>query len=103
MPYTTGNHEPATSNVEFRTIDRHGHGMLDLERSKHPIGVTWRSWEIIGGALPERIAELRRDWGNGLITEDEYQKQKRAWSRAVQKAGAARRREIEARRKARAA
>lgn len=86
MPHTTGNHQPAISKTEFRTVSVHGHGTLELERSDHPLGVTWRSWRNIGAALPARIAELRRDWGNGLITEEDCRAGERAFFRELKKA-----------------
>lgn len=83
MAYTTRGHEAATRTTEFRVRDPHGHGMLDLERSDHPMGVAWRSWRVIGSALPARIAELRSDWGNGLITEAQCRASERTIGREI--------------------
>lgn len=68
---------------EYRTVDRHGHGTLDLEVSMHPEGATFRNWRLVTGALPEKIAEIRRDCGNGLITTDEMKKLERDWHRGM--------------------
>lgn len=83
MGVTTQGYAPAHSNVEFRVVDRHGHDTLDLERSDHPVGVTWRNWSIVGPALPARIAEIRADWGNGVITKEARETAEAAWWRTL--------------------
>lgn len=70
--------------TEFRTIDRHGHGTLDLERSVHAEGASWRGWRVVGAALPADIAKIRCDCGNGLITKDEMKARELAWGRQHQ-------------------
>lgn len=67
--------------TEFRTVDRHGHGSLDLERSDHAEGTAWRGWRVVGSALPAEIARIRCDCGNGLITKDEMTARELAWGR----------------------
>ncbi len=69
--------------TEYRTVDRHGHGTLDLERSEHVEGATWRNWKLVTGALPAEIAIIRRDCGNGLITKEEMKSREAAWHRAL--------------------
>jgi hypothetical protein len=70
--------------TEFRTIDRHGHDTLDLERSDHAEGTAWRGWRVVGAALPAEIAKIRCDCGNGLITKDEMKARELAWGRRRQ-------------------
>lgn len=70
--------------MEYRTVDRHGKGTMDLERSIHSEGAEWRNWRLVAGALPEEIAKIRCDAGNGLITKDEMKAREAAWSRKLQ-------------------
>lgn len=70
--------------MEYRTVDRHGKGTLDLERSVHSEGAEWRNWRLVTGALPEEIAKIRRDAGNGLMTKEEMKAREAAWSRKLQ-------------------
>ena len=72
--------------VEYRTVDRHGKGTLDLECSIHSDGAEWRNWRLVTGALPAEIAVTRRDCGNGLITKDEMKAREAAWVRQRQAA-----------------
>jgi hypothetical protein len=76
---------------EYRTVDRHGHGTLDLERSIHADGTAWRGWRLVTGALPAEIARIRCDCGNGIITEDEMKVREAAWHRQAAKERRARR------------
>lgn len=72
--------------MEYRTVDRHGKGTLDLERSIHSEGAEWRNWRLVTGALPAEIAIIRRDCGNGLISKEEMKKREAAWMRASKNA-----------------
>ena len=72
--------------MEYRTVDRHGKGTLDLERSIHSGGAEWRNWRLVTGALPAEIAIIRRDCGNGLISHDEMKVREAAWHRALRAA-----------------
>ena len=76
---------------EYRTVDRHGKATLDLEVSVHPEGASFRNWKLVIGALPEQIAEIRRDCGNGIISRDEMAARELAWHRAMMKTRRARR------------
>lgn len=67
--------------MEYRTVDRHGKGTLDLERSIHSDGAEWRNWRLVTGALPAEIATIRRDCGNGLLSKEEMKKRETAWMR----------------------
>jgi hypothetical protein len=71
--------------TEFRLVDRHGHGTLDLEKSIHVEGASWRNWRIVGAALPAEIAKIRCDCGNGLITTEEMKSREVAWGRQFKK------------------
>jgi hypothetical protein len=68
--------------TEYRTIDRHGKGTLDLEFSTHAEGSDWRGWKLVGGALPAEIAKIRCDCGNGLISKDEMVARTHTWCKA---------------------
>lgn len=72
--------------VEYRTVDRHGKGTLDLERSVHTDGAEWRNWRLVTGALPAEIATLRRDCGNGLISREDLKDKEAAWLKSRQAA-----------------
>lgn len=71
--------------TEYRTVDRHGKGTLDLERSVHADGSDWRNWRLVTGALPAEIAIIRRDCGNGLISDEERQTKELDWMKALRK------------------
>lgn len=71
--------------VEYRTVDRHGKGTLDLERSVHVEGGEWRNWRLVTGALPAEIATLRRDCGNGLISDDERKVRELIWMKNLKR------------------
>lgn len=77
--------------IEYRTIDRHGKGTLDLERSIHAEGSSWRGWRLVTGALPADIGRIRCDCGNGLITKDEMKARELAWHKELLKQRRARR------------
>jgi hypothetical protein len=71
--------------IEYRTVDRHGKGTLDLERSVHSDGADWRNWRLVAGAMPAAIASLRCDCGNGLLSDEERKIRELAWWRSRKK------------------
>lgn len=79
--------------IAYRTVDRYSGKCLDLEISKHPDGSDWRNWRLAVGALPVEIAEIRCDFGNGLISEEEKNKRELAWHRQMVRARRAKRAE----------
>lgn len=82
---TAGVYAPAMAQIEYRVSDIHGHGTLALEKSKQPIGATWRNWLAVDAALPAEIARIRCDFGNGLIGENEKNSREAQWHKSLAK------------------